>query len=63
VEEKILTQPPDPTKKGVQISQAKYEQVRSALGEALHEQGALDLAQQNEAVSQRLQGRFEGSIL
>jgi hypothetical protein len=62
MENKILTLHPEPTKQGVRISQEKYDQVKAAILQALHGNVELTLGQLNQAVSDQLSGKFEGSI-
>jgi hypothetical protein len=59
--EKIQTQHPQ-GKKGVNISRAKYDQMRDAIEAVLREAGALTATEISDRVEERLAGRFEGSI-
>lgn len=59
--DKILTQHPE-GKHGVNIDRTKYDQVRSAILDALAGPGELTFQELNEAVGRRLEGRFDGSI-
>ncbi len=60
-EEKIMTQHPQ-NLQGVNISRAKYDQVREAIVTTLEETGASTFKDLSQAVEQKLEGRFEGSI-
>ena len=62
MEEKIQTIHPDPAKRGVHISKAKYDLVRSTVLEVLGERGELTFTQLSQEVEQRLSGHFDGSI-
>ena len=59
--QKIMTKHPDGLQ-GVNIDQAKYEQVRQAIVESLSESDPLTFKQLTQAVEQKLEGRFDGSI-
>jgi hypothetical protein len=61
MEEKILTLHPQ-KKQGVNISKAKYDQIRAEIEQALRDQGPLGFGDLNELVGERLAGKFEGSI-
>lgn len=49
-------------KQGVRIERAKYETVRETLLAALREHGELTFAALTEEATERLAGRFEGSV-
>lgn len=59
----ILTLHPDPAKKGVNISQAKYDAVRRAILHTLEERGEMSFAELGRAVETALAGSFEGSVM
>jgi len=61
MEERIMTQHPQ-KKSGANIRRDKYEQVRAAIEEALHENGTQTFEALNDTVGQKLEGNFEGSI-
>jgi len=61
MEERIMTQHPQ-KKSGVNIQRDKYEQVRSAIELVLKENGPQTFQALNEAVEQKLEGNFDGSI-
>lgn len=61
MDDKILTLHPQ-GKQGVAIGRAKYDAVRAAIVAALQEQNGMTFGELAEAVTQRLAGRFEGSI-
>lgn len=60
--ERILAQHPDPAKKGVRISKAKYDVVRAAILDSLAAAGPLTFSDLNQAVAGRLAGGFDGSV-
>jgi hypothetical protein len=60
-EEKILT-PNVNGKKGVNISKAKYDQVRSAILDIMKQQETITMADLSEAVKQQLNGTFDGRV-
>ena len=60
-EEKILTLHPE-GKQGANISRDKYDTVKSTIIEVLKEKDALSFYPLIRAVTQRLEGKFEGSI-
>ena len=62
VEEKILTKHPDPAKQGVRISQAKYDVIRGTILDVLRENDEVTFTELVNAVNQRLEGEFDGSI-
>jgi hypothetical protein len=62
MEEKIQTLHPDPAKRGVHISKAKYDLVRATVLEVLSEKGGLTFTQLSLEVEKRLSGHFNGSI-
>lgn len=55
MEDRILTQHPK-NKQGTRIHRDKYEQMCTAIEQALQEQGPLDFKALNEAVHQKLEG-------
>ena len=61
MEEKIITLHPQ-GKQGVNISKDKYDMVKQGIIDALKECGEMTFYQLNDTVSERLAGRFEGSI-
>lgn len=61
MEERILTLHPE-GKEGVNISKLKYEVVRHAILDALGAHGELAFADLPQAVAQRLEPDFDGSI-
>lgn len=61
MEEKILTLHPD-GKQGVNISQAKYDAIRTAMLSAVGTQGEVRFKDLSAAVEANLQTPFEGSI-
>lgn len=63
MEKRILTLHPDPAKTGVNISLAKYEQMRGAIVDVLQRAGELSFTDLAEQVEQRFAGRFAGSVL
>ena len=60
MEEKITTLHPQ-GKKGVNISKEKYEIMKQSIIDTLREHGEMTFYQLNDAVSEKLAGRFEGS--
>jgi hypothetical protein len=62
MEEKILTKHPDPAKQGVRISRAKYDVIRGTILDVLSENNETTFAELTNAVHQRLEGEFDGSI-
>ncbi|HEU4760038.1 MAG TPA: hypothetical protein VFT91_08670 [Dehalococcoidia bacterium] len=60
-EEKALTLHPD-GKRGVNVSRAKYEAVRAAMIEQLHNGGQLTASQLFSGVQQSLGPAFQGSV-
>ena len=60
--EKIYAQHPDPSKQGVHIEKAKYDQIHGAIINAFARQPVYALQELMLAVKQDLNGRFEGSI-
>ncbi len=58
----ILAQHPDKTKKGVNISKAKYDAVRAEIIAALQNGAELTLKELFAAVGKKLKGKFDGSI-
>ena len=61
MDERIQTLHPDPNKKGVNISRAKYEQMRSAVLAALEQQEPQTFYGLLGSVEELLGGSFEGS--
>jgi len=62
MEERILTQHPEPGKHGVNISRHKYELVRGAIVESIRDRGGIAFRALIEDVERRLEGGFEGSV-
>lgn len=62
VEEKILTQHPEPGKSGVNISKQKYDVIREAILESIRAHGEITFTDLTQDVQKRLDGTFEGSI-
>lgn len=60
-EEKILTEHPG-GKRGVRIDRARYEVMKKAIVESLHE-GEMTHTELMKAVEGRLKGKFQGLIL
>ena len=60
--DKIRTLHPDPSKKGVNIDQAKYDLVRSGISEVLALTPEMKPMKMFEAVAEHLKGQMEGSI-
>jgi len=60
--ERITTLHPDPSKEGVSIDRAKYEQIRGAINAVLDEQGECSFTELTEEVEEYLGDRFDGSI-
>ena len=61
-DETVMTLHPDPTKRGVNISKAKYDVVRLAILKTLKERGEMTFTGLAQAVEADLAGRFEGSV-
>ena len=61
-EEKILTLHPK-GKNGVNISKAKYDQIRSAMLELLERSGDMTFTEIGNALTDELRGKFEGSVM
>jgi hypothetical protein len=59
---KITTLHPDPHKRGVNISAARYEQVRAVILDILQQQGEMTFEALAETVEARLTGQFDGAI-
>jgi hypothetical protein len=59
--QKIMTKHPQGLQ-GVNIDQAKYEQMREAIVASLDERNPLTFKQLSQAVKQKLEDRFDGSI-
>jgi hypothetical protein len=62
LEERILTQHPDPDKSGVNISRSKYNTIRGAIVKAIGPHGEITFKDLTEDVRCQLSGQFEGSI-
>ena len=62
MDEKILTQHPDPAKQGVRIDKVKYDMIRETILDVLRVRDEITFTDMAQAASQRLGGRFEGSI-
>ncbi len=60
--EKIETLHPDPDKSGVNIDRGKYEQMRTAILDAIRKEPGITFAALTEAVGEQLAGGFEGSV-
>jgi hypothetical protein len=60
-DEKIMTLHPQ-GKQGVNIDKGKYEVMKAAILEAIAANEGITFANLNKAVSQKLDGRFDGSI-
>ena len=61
MEAKIMSQHPQGLK-GVNISQAKDDQMKTAIVQSLSDEGQLTFKELTAAVEQRLEGVFDGSI-
>ena len=61
-EQKILTLHPEPDKRGVNISRAKYDMIRQAILKAIRSQGTIAYKALVSLVEYNLRHRFEGSI-
>ena len=61
MEEKITTLHPQ-GKQGVNISKDKYDMMKQGIIDALKEHGEMTFYHLNDAVSEKLAGKFEGSI-
>lgn len=59
--EKIMTLHPE-GKKGVNISKAKYDQIRETVLAIMENQTGITYTALADAVGQRLEGKFDGSI-
>ena len=62
LEEKILTQHPEPGKSGVNINKQKYDVILEAILESIRTHGEITFADLTEDVQKGLEGKFEGSI-
>lgn len=62
MEERIMTMHPQEGKCGVNISQKKYDAVRTAIIDSLSGENVMTFGELNQAVHQELEGKFEGSI-
>jgi hypothetical protein len=63
VEEKVLTQYPDPGKSGINISKQKYDVIREAILESIRVHGEVTFTELMQVVQKSLEDKFEGSIL
>ena len=61
MEERIMTLHPQ-KKQGVNISKAKYDQMRTEIERVLQENESLGFGELNDVVEEQLVGKFEGSI-
>lgn len=61
MDEKVMTLHPD-GKSGVNISQAKYDQMSETIISILGERGQMTFSELGNEVGNRLDGHFEGSI-
>lgn len=61
-EEKILTLHPE-GKQGVNISKRKYDMIKAAILESLHERGEIAFKDLPDEVTKRLAGNFDGKIM
>ena len=61
-EDRIMTLHPEVGKKGVNIEQGKYDQVKGAILEALERSEGMTFTQLMETFEKELEGRFEGSV-
>ena len=59
--EKIMTQHPE-GKKGVNIDKGKYDTIRSTILDVMDERGEVTFTEMSEAVAQKLNGNFDGSV-
>lgn len=62
MEEKFITKHPDPTKQGVNISKAKYDQIRTEIIALLKANGEMPAMDLYPVLNQKLKGSFDGSI-
>ena len=60
--EKIRTLHPDKNKRGVNISKAKYDQVKAVILDIRGKKGEMTYMELDGAVNAALDGKFEGSI-
>ncbi len=60
--EKILTLHPDPGKAGVNIDKAKYDQIKKAVLEVLKSQEPMTPSELFDAMTAKLEGKFDGRI-
>ena len=63
MEKKILAKNPDPKKRGVSISEERYNVMRPAIIDALTKHGAMTFQELAHEVESKLTGKFDGSIL
>lgn len=63
MEKKVLAQNPDPKKKAVNISQERYEAMRTTILNALEIHGSMTFQELARSVQAQLEGKFDGSIL
>jgi DNA-binding Lrp family transcriptional regulator len=59
---RVLTKHPDLGKQGVRISKAKYDLIRRTILDLLRANGEITFTQLANAVNERLEGKFDGSI-
>jgi hypothetical protein len=62
MEERFMTQHPDPEKSGVNIEREKYETIKDAILSVIRANEGITFQRLTEEVAERLQGRFDGSI-
>lgn len=60
-DDRILALNPNPYKKGVRISRAKYDVVKDAMIDVLREHGEITLDDLTARMSERLAGKLDGS--
>jgi hypothetical protein len=60
--EKILTQHPDPNKRGVNIERGKYDTIKTEIINILSERGEVSFKDLMDEINQILHESFEGSI-
>lgn len=61
--ELIETLNPDSSKQGVRIEKSKYNLMRASILDVLHVHGPLTFSQLAALVDEKLQGKFEGSVM
>ena len=62
MDEKILTQHPNPKKRGVNIDRGKYDMIQKEIIKILSEQGEVGFKDLMGELNRNLHGLFEGSI-